>query len=147
MASSSEQILIIDDDKGIKSLVQNFLRNRNPEIYQTEDGENGFPLAQGINPMFVILSADIKNGFLICRKFKKDKFLRKVPLILVSNKGASKVFREHRKLPTRADGYLIKPFSEDEFLALLGEVAPEKFSDISSETSFVEGGDRTIVST
>jgi DNA-binding response OmpR family regulator len=102
----------------------------------------------GSPPSLIVLSADVKNGFNLCLKFKKDLTLRRVPLILVTAKASPDVIRKHRLLPTRADAYLTKPLDALAFLKLLDELLPETSPDggRDAEINVVDIPDNTLVS-
>lgn len=73
-------------------------------------------------PAVIILSADVRNGFNICHKFRKEPAFKDVPLILTTAKAGPDVIDKHRRLPTRADEYVRKPFSDDDLTRALGRL-------------------------
>lgn len=99
-------------------------------------------LIQSLHPRLIVLSADIKNGFNICLKLKKDPVIRRVPLILTTAKSSPEVIRKHRLLPTRADAYLRKPATEAAILETLSELLPD---DFKTPPPSGETNERTLV--
>jgi CheY-like chemotaxis protein len=63
------------------------------------------------------------SGFAVCNKLRKDPDLREVPLLLTSADASDETFEQHRKLKTRADAYLHKPFAMSELIAQLTSLA------------------------
>jgi CheY-like chemotaxis protein len=64
----------------------------------------------------IVVSVELPrmSGFWVCSKLKKDERFRDVPLILVSQEATEATFEEHKKLKTRAEAYLHKPFLFDQ---------------------------------
>ncbi len=65
-------------------------------------------------PELIVISAELPNmsGYALCAKFKKHQPLQHIPLILTSSNATLETFEHHKKLKTRADGYLMKPFED-----------------------------------
>src|SRR5205814_889475 len=47
---------------------------------------------------------------MLCTRLKKDDRLKSIPVILTSANATADSFEKHKKLKTRAEEYLIKPF-------------------------------------
>src|SRR5262249_47470899 len=52
-------------------------------------------------------------------KLKKDSALKNVPLIITSAEATPETFEHHKKLKTRAEEYLKKPFSPNDLVKVL----------------------------
>src|SRR5688572_1613902 len=64
------------------------------------------------------------SGYSICNKLKKDNDLKGIPLIITSKEATPETFAQHKKLKTRAEDYLIKPFSDAELIEKIGALIP-----------------------
>src|SRR5688572_989863 len=64
------------------------------------------------------------SGYSICNKLKKDNDLKGIPLIITSKEATPETFAQHKKLKTRAEDYLIKPFQEAELIEKIGALIP-----------------------
>jgi hypothetical protein len=66
---------------------------------------------------------------MLCTRLKKDDQLKSIPVILTSSNATPESFEKHKKLKTRAEEYLIKPFEPSLMLQkaseLLGMSAPD----------------------
>ena len=75
----------------------------------------------------VCVEAQPTNGYMLCTRLKKDEKLKSIPVVLTSSNATPESFEKHKKLKTRAEEYLIKPFQPSALLAkasgLLG-IAP-----------------------
>src|SRR4051812_24445491 len=65
---------------------------------------------------------------MLCTRLKKDEALKGIPVILTSANATPDSFEKHKKLKTRAEEYLIKPFEPQIMLekasALMGVELP-----------------------
>jgi CheY-like chemotaxis protein len=105
-------ILIIDRDfAGTHPLTQ-ALEHQGDRVTLIANGNEGVAWAREHAPMAIVLSVELTgvSGYAICNKFKKDDALAHIPLVLASSEASAEVFDEHRRLRTRADGYVFKPY-------------------------------------
>src|SRR2546428_6903377 len=89
-------------------------------------------LAKKHNPDLIVVCVEAQptNGYMLCTRLKKDDQLKDIPVILTSANATPDSFEKHKKLKTRAEEYLIKPFAPQAMLEkasqLLGvKLAPE----------------------
>jgi CheY-like chemotaxis protein len=64
----------------------------------------------------VCVEAQPTNGYMLCTRLKKDDQLKSIPIILISSQATPDAFEKHKKLKTRAEEYLIKPFAPQALL-------------------------------
>ena len=138
-------VLVVEDVPADRVWLEVALRSRGYDARLTADPIEALKVASEGGICLAIVSADIKNGFNLCMRLKKDQALRRIPLLLTTAKTPPEVIRKHRMLPTRADAYLMKPFAEDSFAGTLAELLPEDFRSISAAGGH-ELTDRTLVS-
>lgn len=109
-----ETILIVDDEKEIRQLVQIYLKN---EGYNTLMAENGMEALEVLNNnevhlIILDLMMPVMDGIKACLKIRENK---NMPIIMLSAKSEDmdKIFG----LTTGADDYLTKPFNPLELVA------------------------------
>jgi CheY-like chemotaxis protein len=74
-------------------------------------------------PALIVLCIDPKRtGWAVCNRLRKSASLKTVPLIITSAEATEKDFEDHKKLKTRAEDYLHKPFGVD---ALVDKIAAQ----------------------
>ncbi len=130
MSSTRPRILILEDDAGDREYLSQLCHNQGYEpvmVDSFEEGEKAVPLAA------IVLCADIRNGFNVSHRFRKDPVLGEVPLILTTAKATQKILDRHKMLPTKADEYVMKPFSDGLIEQALGRLVP--VSDLPPEIS------------
>lgn len=109
-----KKILIIEDEKSIAELEQDYLEING---YQTEivlTGDAGLQKALTGDYDLLLLDVMLPNidGFEICKKVRNEK---DIPIILVTAK--KEEIDKVRGLGLGADDYLVKPFSPNEMVA------------------------------
>src|SRR5713226_4145913 len=84
-------------------------------------------------PDLIVLCIDPKRtGWAVCNRLRKSAALGKIPLIITSAEATEKDFEDHKKLKTRAEDYLHKPFGSEALVekvaTLIGVPEPEESS-------------------
>ncbi|MCX5868294.1 MAG: response regulator [Proteobacteria bacterium] len=110
--------LIIDNDAAWRDLLGGLVSRRGGRVTQAAGGAEGITLASKNRPDFIILAVELpdENGYVICKKIKSNQDLNEIPLMLISKEGNEADFERHQKLKVRADSYLKKPFTDEEFI-------------------------------
>ena len=119
----AKRILLIESDMALAGSIASALQARGAEVSLARDGTSALDVARGERPDGIVLCAELPggSGFVVCNKLRKDPELREIPLLLTSADASEETFEQHRKLRTRADAYLRKPFAVS---ALLSQLAP-----------------------
>ncbi len=116
-----KKILIVDDSPTDMKRITLLLKNKGYIISTATDGERALDIVLKDKPDLVLLDVILpkKNGFQVCREVKTDPEIKDVKIILVTSKGQAtdKVWG----LKQGADGYLTKPFEDQELVKLLAE--------------------------
>ena len=118
--SSIKNILLIDDDKKLCKLLQDFLSHHQLNIEVTHSGENAIALIEqnrlGLECYYDLLILDIMlpgiSGLTTLKEIRKDN---SIPIIMLTASGEEK--DRILGLELGADDYLPKPFSTPELLA------------------------------
>lgn len=111
-----KKILIIEDNDEIRENTAELLGLHNYNVFTAEEGGEGFKMAKKHGPDLIL--CDIMMPETDGRKFLKlarnDKMVRDIPLIFFSaGTGSPEV---QRSLIKAANGFLKKPFTEEELL-------------------------------
>ena len=109
-----KKVLIIEDDKSIAELEQDYLEING---FKTEIALTGvIGLEKALNQEFDLILLDVmlpgKDGFEICQEIRKVK---EIPILLVTAKKDDVYIM--RGLGIGADDYIVKPFSPSELVA------------------------------
>jgi CheY-like chemotaxis protein len=85
----AKKILLIEDEEIMVNLLQKKLTQEGYEISVARDGEEGLKLIREAVPNLVLLDIIMpkKGGFEVMEVMQKDRRLRKIPVIIISNSG------------------------------------------------------------
>ncbi len=129
----SKKILLIESDAHFAREMSSALEQKGFETRTTADGKEGLDLARDERPDAIVLCVELPkmSGYSICNKLKKDEALRSIPLVIISAEATQETFEQHKKLKTRAEDYLIKPFAPAELVNRIAALTglPEPAAD------------------
>ena len=111
---SKERILIVDDEKEIRDLIDIYLKGEGYETLKAENGEEALEILEKNDVDLIILDIMMPkvNGIEACLKIREE---REMPIIMLSAK--SEDMDKILGLNTGADDYLTKPFNPLELVA------------------------------
>ena len=114
----SKRILLIDSDEGFAQGLSSAMEARGFVPTLATDSEQGMSLAKEESPDLIVVCVEAQptNGYMLCTRLKKDEQLKSIPVILTSSQATPDSFEKHKKLKTRAEDYLIKPFAPQAML-------------------------------
>ena len=119
MAMAIAKILVVDDDRTIRELIQRFLSKLNYQVESAEDGRSALVIFEQFNPELVILDVNLPDvfGYNLCQEMQNRT---KVFVLMLTSRAdeADKI----RGFSQGADDYLTKPFSLAELQARLGAI-------------------------
>lgn len=116
-----KKVLIVDDDPMVRQLVRMALADRY-QCLEAADAENAYALLDRARPDLIVLDWVLPglSGPTFFKRLQHDQELARVPVIIVSARGAEQTRRAATELG--AAGYLTKPFNIRDLRALVGEV-------------------------
>jgi DNA-binding response OmpR family regulator len=120
----SKRILFIDSDESFTRGLQAAASAHGFAAMAAANSDAGLTLARKENPDLIVLCVESQptNGYMLCTRLKKDDQLKSIPVILTSSNATLESFEKHKKLKTRAEEYLIKPFEPSLMLQKASEL-------------------------
>jgi two-component system OmpR family response regulator len=116
---AGQHVLIVDDDRRIRSMLGQFLSDRGLTVSEAGDGKGMFALLKQARVDVIVLDVMLpgEDGFTLCRRLRADST---VPVILLTaiNEAADRI----AGLELGADDYVAKPFDPRELLARIRAV-------------------------
>ncbi len=108
-------ILIVEDDNGIRVILQDALSEQGYDVTSAVDGEKGLELALALKPNLIILDVmlPLMDGFEICKRVRQEGVTSPILMLTVKDEEVDKVLG----LELGADDYVTKPFSLKELSA------------------------------
>jgi DNA-binding response OmpR family regulator/predicted nucleic acid-binding Zn-ribbon protein len=118
---ASRTLLCVEPEESAVSEIRVVLEPYGFEVTNIPNGEAAIEWARQNTPDLVIVSVEPRKvGYAVCNKLKRSPELQNIPLILTSGEETPQTFEQHKKLRSRADEYILKPFRTEELLAKVG---------------------------
>ena len=104
----AKKILIIEDDRFLRKVINKKLSKEKYQVIEAVDGEQGLRVIKEKKPDLVLLDLVLPeiNGFEVLARMKKDPTISNIPVIILSNLGERDEVK--KGLESGADDYLIK---------------------------------------
>jgi two-component system phosphate regulon response regulator PhoB len=125
-------VLIVDDERDLRTLLDFNLRQAGYTTAQAATGAEALARARSLRPRVVVLDLNLPDvsGMDVCRLLRGDPAMRDVAILMLTARGAEA--DRVQGLEVGADDYLAKPFNVRELVLRVesvsrrrGEVAPE----------------------
>jgi CheY-like chemotaxis protein len=116
----SKTVLIVENDSALSHAMRDALSARGFAVKESTDGKGCQEMMRRERPDLLLLAVDLsagQNGYIICGKLKKDDDIKAIPVVIIGNPDG---FANHKKLKTRADDYVAKPFGGAEIVDRVG---------------------------
>ncbi|MGG7143010.1 response regulator transcription factor [Clostridium nigeriense] len=134
---SKERILIVDDEKEIRDLIDIYLKGEGYDTLKAENGEEALNILEKQNVDLIILDIMMPkvNGIEACLRIREE---REMPIIMLSAK--SEDMDKILGLNTGADDYLTKPFNPLELVARVKSQLRryKRFNNLTSQVNIQE---------
>jgi CheY-like chemotaxis protein len=105
----AKNILVVDDEENIREIISEFLQTLGYNVVEAANGEEAIIACS--KTKFDLIISDIRmpkmNGLKLLKAIKT--YMPQMPVILMTGYQPTKTQEE--SLTTKADGYLLKPFS------------------------------------
>ena len=116
------KILVVDDSKVIRDMMQVILENHGHSVRVAEDGPEALTIAE--EESFGLIFSDINmpkmSGITLIGKIKELESNKYTPIIMVTTENA-----EYRKIKARASGaagWLVKPVTEERIITAVNKL-------------------------
>ncbi len=136
----NKKILIVDDNKTVRTLLSINLRKENFEVIEADNGAEALTMVDDQKPDLII--SDIlmpqMDGFEFCKRVRETSSIPLVPFIFLTS--IDQVATELRGLRTGADDYLIKSNIKKEELVGKVETLLNKARDMQQASQEMQEG-------
>lgn len=107
------RILVVDDEKEIRNLIEIYLKNEGYEVIKANDGEEALEILEKEDIHLIILDIMMPkmDGIEVCKRVRENL---NIPILMLSAK--SEDMDKIQGLITGADDYMTKPFNPLELL-------------------------------
>ncbi|MEQ8445518.1 MAG: response regulator [Pelagibacterium sp.] len=118
----SKTILTIDDSASIRQMVSMTLTAAGFEVIEAANGAEGYDKAIGqpVHAVLTDLNMPVLNGIEFVRKYRTHPSSKGIPIILLTTESDDELKRQAKE--AGATGWIVKPFKQDQLLAIIKKV-------------------------
>ncbi len=116
------RILIAEDERDIRDLVEFTLKFAGHEVFKAANGAEAVELAPGVRPDLILMDVRMPRmtGYEACRALKGMDDVKDIPVVFLSAKGQDVEMKTG--LEAGAIDYILKPFAPDELTRRVAEI-------------------------
>jgi len=117
-------IITVDDAATMRKMIAFTLKTAGYEIIEAADGQAAFELLKDRSVDLVITDVNMPNmnGIELTQKVRTVPHLSKVPVLLLTTESDPEM--KNRGRAAGATGWIVKPFKQEQLLAVVGKVLP-----------------------
>ncbi len=118
----SKTILTIDDSASVRQMVALTLSAAGYSVIEAGDGAEGYAKATSrpVHAVLTDLNMPVMNGLDFIRKYRTHPSSTGVPIVFLTTESDEKMKGEARA--AGATGWIVKPFKQDQLLAVIKKV-------------------------
>lgn len=119
----SKTILTIDDSSSVRQMVALTLSGAGYTVIEAVDGADGLAKATGnrVDAILTDLNMPVMNGLDFIRRFRASPGSAGIPIVFLTTESDETLKSEARA--AGATGWIVKPFKQDQLLAVVRKVA------------------------
>jgi chemosensory pili system protein ChpA (sensor histidine kinase/response regulator) len=122
--SSSDQrrILVVDDSLSVRHVVTSFLEREGWQTITAKDGIEALDRLAESRPDIALIDIEMPrmNGYELLARIRSNVDLRSLPVVFLTSRSSAK--HRDRAMELGANGYLVKPYRDEELLGELERV-------------------------
>ena len=132
---NQQTILYVEDNEYNRKLVRQLLSRTSYRLIEAVDGETGLAVARNELPNLILMDVQLPkiSGLDATRALKADARTSHIPIIVITSFALSG--DREKATAAGATGYIAKPYSPRELLALVRQYLPEGGSTALGETT------------
>lgn len=121
-------VLVVDDEEGIRDLLKEILEDHGVVVSVADSGESALEYLLNNPGQIDVIVSDMKmpkmDGPTLLKEVRQNTKLSQSKFILVTG-GVAFDFDNHSELGQEVDGFIYKPFSEEEIVEKIASVLPK----------------------
>ncbi len=134
--TEKKRVLVVEDDEDVITYLSLWLSDQGFDVDVARDGNEATEKVKERTPDLVTLDIVMpqKTGVKFYKEFKRDPRYAHIPVIIITGlQQEFKRFISHRRTAPPPEGYIAKPFSQDELLETIRRVLAEAAGRTSEE--------------
>jgi two-component system alkaline phosphatase synthesis response regulator PhoP len=132
----NKRVLVIDDDQDVLAYLETWLSDQGFIVETAHDGNEAFDKLKANKPDLITLDIVMpqKTGVKFYREIKKSKEYANIPVIIITGlQSEFENFISHRRSAPPPDGYISKPFEQEELLKTINAVMGKIFRNTMAQ--------------
>jgi response regulator RpfG family c-di-GMP phosphodiesterase len=114
-------LLVADDVGYCYEEVEAIIGGGRVKLSRATTMEECVEMARELNPSAIVVYAAMKRAFSLLRMLKHSTDLTAVPVVVVGEPDQENLIAKHRRLPSRADRYLLRPLDPELLKSVIEE--------------------------
>jgi two-component system cell cycle response regulator DivK len=121
----TKRILVVEDQEDNRRIIRDLLTSAGYALIEATDGAAGVRLAETGRPDLILMDIQLPvlDGHEATRRIKANPELRHIPIIVVTSYALSG--DDAKAMAAGSDGYVAKPFSPRQLLAMIRKFLPD----------------------
>ena len=117
MKKSKKRILVADDEQDTRNAVKDILQSRGYDVITASNGKDCLKKLkkEKVNLLVLDIMMPVLDGWQVVRSMKKDKRLRRIPIVVLTVKSGKEDYEMARE--ARIRDYITKPFDMDNLIS------------------------------
>ncbi|WP_099911400.1 response regulator [Puniceibacterium antarcticum] len=119
----SKTILTVDDSGSIRQMIKMTLSGAGYSVVEAVDGVDGYAKATSMSLAAIVTDLNMPrmNGIEFIKKYRQHPSSRGVPIIFLTTESDESLKQQARA--AGATGWIVKPFKQEQLLAVIKKVA------------------------
>ncbi|MBC2606743.1 response regulator [Pelagicoccus albus] len=120
----SKTIITVDDAQTMRKMIRFTLQPTGHQILEAADGQEAYEMLQSKPVDLIITDVNMPrlNGIELTRKLRSTPLHRATPIVLLTTESSPEKKNQGRE--AGATGWIVKPFNQQQLLALVTKVLP-----------------------
>lgn len=121
----TKKILIVDDSKTMREMVNFTLTGAKYHVIEAEDGKAAIELVKNtrVDAVITDLNMPNMNGFDLIRALRANPLFKFTPILMLTTEGDSLKKQEGKS--AGATGWIVKPFQPEKLVEVVMKVCPD----------------------
>ncbi|MBT8406123.1 MAG: response regulator [Deltaproteobacteria bacterium] len=133
-----EKVLVADDERQIRDLLNEFLTGEGYEAILASNGEEAIELAERENPDVIVLDVLMPgiDGIGVCKRLKADQKTQFIPVIMITGYVDNKIVA----IESGADDFVNKPFDLTELAIRIKSILRIRYltNELERSVAYIE---------
>ena len=125
---AGELILIVEDNEKNRKLIRDLLQAKGYQTIESDSADEGIKLAEEKKPALILMDIQLPglDGITALKQLKATPATRTIPVMAIT--ASAMTYNRESMLAEGFDGYQIKPFNLNDFLANVEELINQNHS-------------------